>query len=184
MMYVPRRKETYGPPWPVTGTVSLFICRWCSYLTGSTPMDLHGLLQEQFHFLYVDDVRISQETQIRTSTAYCGISASAYFEPEWRCVGASDMRGLGFDDNCMMRLRIHTFCSAVESRKRHKHIHKTELRQFEQRVAWTQIVFVVYLQFFCFFNPISVSTAGIKCIFHVKDYNNSPPEKHKTSESM
>jgi hypothetical protein len=29
-----------------------------------------------------------------------------------------------------------------------------------------------------------VSTAEIKHIFHVKDYNNSSPEKHKTSQSM
>jgi hypothetical protein len=32
-------------------------------------MGLHGLLRGQFYFLYVADVRISQETQLWASTA-------------------------------------------------------------------------------------------------------------------
>jgi hypothetical protein len=38
-----------------------FICRSCSHLTGSTDLDC--LLGNSFTFLYVDDVRASQEAQ-------------------------------------------------------------------------------------------------------------------------
>jgi hypothetical protein len=44
MMFIPHRKHTYGPAWPVIRIALLFIYRWWSYLTGNTPMGLHGLL--------------------------------------------------------------------------------------------------------------------------------------------
>jgi hypothetical protein len=50
MMFVPRRKRTYGPPRPVTGITLLFIYIYI-YIgdvrnsTGSTRTGLHGLLQ-------------------------------------------------------------------------------------------------------------------------------------------
>jgi hypothetical protein len=48
MTVIPDRKHTYRPPLPVTAIALLCICRWCSYLTGNTLMDFHGLLQESF----------------------------------------------------------------------------------------------------------------------------------------
>jgi hypothetical protein len=36
MLFVPHRKHSFEPPRPVTGIALLFICRWCSYLTGNT----------------------------------------------------------------------------------------------------------------------------------------------------
>jgi hypothetical protein len=46
MMFVPHRK--HKAPLLVTGIALLFICRWCSYLTGNTS--LHCLLQGQLYF--------------------------------------------------------------------------------------------------------------------------------------
>jgi hypothetical protein len=40
--------HTYGPPRPVTGIALICICRWCSYLTGST--DLHHLMRGKLCF--------------------------------------------------------------------------------------------------------------------------------------
>jgi hypothetical protein len=52
-MFVPYRKQTYGPPRPVTRTAQ-------------------GVLRGQLYFLYTDDVRTSQETHLRASaTCYC-----------------------------------------------------------------------------------------------------------------
>jgi hypothetical protein len=61
-------------PRPVTGTPLLFrICRWCSYVTGNTPVGLHGLLPEWLYcFIYVDDVRTLQKTLLWTSMACYG----------------------------------------------------------------------------------------------------------------
>jgi hypothetical protein len=44
----------------VTGKAFLLICIRYSYLTGN--MDLRGLLQGKFSFLYADDIRTSLET--------------------------------------------------------------------------------------------------------------------------
>jgi hypothetical protein len=44
MIFVPHGIHAYMSPRPVTGIAVLFVCRWCSYLTGSTPVGLHGLL--------------------------------------------------------------------------------------------------------------------------------------------
>jgi hypothetical protein len=41
--------NTYGPPRSVTWIALLFLCRW-SYLTGNTPMGLHGLLRGSLYF--------------------------------------------------------------------------------------------------------------------------------------
>jgi hypothetical protein len=72
-MFVPHRKQTYEPPRSVTGIVYflyvdddrtsqethidlhglllgvalLFIYRWCSYLSGNTPINVYGLLWGQ-----------------------------------------------------------------------------------------------------------------------------------------
>jgi hypothetical protein len=60
--------QSYRPPRPVTEIALLFISRWYSYLTGNTPMGHHGLLRNSFTFLYLEDVRTSQETQLWAST--------------------------------------------------------------------------------------------------------------------
>jgi hypothetical protein len=39
-----------------------FLCSWCSYLRGNTPMDLHGLLRGELYISYVDLVRTSLGT--------------------------------------------------------------------------------------------------------------------------
>jgi hypothetical protein len=61
-MFVPHRRHI--PPRLVTGRALLFICRWCSYLTGNTCLD--SLVRGGLYFLYVDDVRTSQETHAST----------------------------------------------------------------------------------------------------------------------
>jgi hypothetical protein len=43
-MSVPHRKHTYGPPRSVTGIAILSCMYICSYLTGNTPLGLHGPL--------------------------------------------------------------------------------------------------------------------------------------------
>jgi hypothetical protein len=48
MMCVPQRKHTYKLPWHVTEIALLFMCGWCSYLTGNTG--LHGLLRRELYF--------------------------------------------------------------------------------------------------------------------------------------
>jgi hypothetical protein len=91
MMFVPHRKQTCELLRPVTGIALLFMCKWWSYLTGNTCLHgllrgylcflvfrwcsyftgstgLHCLLRDTFTFLYVDDVRTSQETHIRAFT--------------------------------------------------------------------------------------------------------------------
>jgi hypothetical protein len=85
------------------GYLLLFICRCCSNLTGNTPMGLYLLFRGQLYFLFVDDVRTSQETPMghhclllrklyfyrqmmlvpnrkhfRVSTAHCGDSLTFY----------------------------------------------------------------------------------------------------------
>jgi hypothetical protein len=80
MIFISHRKQACGSPQPVTGDsftffiyvydvcisqetylwastacyrlALLFICRWCSYLTGNTPKGLHGLLLGCFYFCY------------------------------------------------------------------------------------------------------------------------------------
>jgi hypothetical protein len=90
MMFVPHRKHTYGPPRPVTELASPFICRWCSYLTGSIHTLLHGLLQSSLHFLYVENIRTSQEAYIRASTACYGASFTVmcFRHSFWRTVSS------------------------------------------------------------------------------------------------
>jgi hypothetical protein len=39
MTFVPQSKYTYRLARPLTGIALHFICRWCSYLSGSTPVD-------------------------------------------------------------------------------------------------------------------------------------------------
>jgi hypothetical protein len=52
MMFVPYRKHAYGPQWRLMiFTLPLYI--WCSYLTGNTPMGLHGLLWRSLLYLYI-----------------------------------------------------------------------------------------------------------------------------------
>jgi hypothetical protein len=41
-------------------------------------MVLHGLLRRKFYFLYVDDVRTSQETHLWPSMAFYGITLLLY----------------------------------------------------------------------------------------------------------
>jgi hypothetical protein len=60
------------PLWPVRGYLYLFICGWSSYLTGNTG--LLGLLGDIFIFLYVDDVRTSQEIHLRPPRPVKGIA--------------------------------------------------------------------------------------------------------------
>jgi hypothetical protein len=45
----------------ITGIALYFICMGCSYLTENAPMEFHSLLRIS-PFLYVDNVRTSQET--------------------------------------------------------------------------------------------------------------------------
>jgi hypothetical protein len=45
MMIVSHRKDAYRPPLPVTVLTLRFMCKWCSYITGNTPMGAHGLLR-------------------------------------------------------------------------------------------------------------------------------------------
>jgi hypothetical protein len=93
-MFVPHRKHTCGPPRPVTGFASPFICRRCSYVTGSMPMGLHGqlqgylnismglhgLLRGQLNFLHVNDIRTSQETYLWTSTTCYAVRFTLYMQ--------------------------------------------------------------------------------------------------------
>jgi hypothetical protein len=68
-MSVSRRKHTYGPSPPVTRLGLLFICRWCSYLTGCTG--IHGLLQGQLYLF----IRVSMQfpTDIQRMQGHCHI---------------------------------------------------------------------------------------------------------------
>jgi hypothetical protein len=86
-MFVPAKKNTYGPPWHVTEMTSLFYMYlvvvpsrkhaygppWPVYRDNFAflyvPVGLHGLLRGQLYFLYVDD-RTSQETRLWASTAW------------------------------------------------------------------------------------------------------------------
>jgi hypothetical protein len=61
-------------PQPVTGIALLFICIWCSYVTGNTRTGLRGLLRGRCYFLYVDDVRISEETHVGPLGPVTGIA--------------------------------------------------------------------------------------------------------------
>jgi hypothetical protein len=74
MIFVPHRKHV--PPLPVTAIALNFICICWSYLTGNTSLCLHGLLGLVLPFIYVDDVRTSQEA--RASTACYGDSFKLY----------------------------------------------------------------------------------------------------------
>jgi hypothetical protein len=62
-MFVPHRKHTCRPPRPVKCELYFFIYRWCSYLTGNIS----------FTFLFVDDVRNSQETHVWASAVWLGV---------------------------------------------------------------------------------------------------------------
>jgi hypothetical protein len=50
MMFVARRKHTYGPSRPVKGWLYFSIYSLCAYLTSNTPVVLHGLLQGWLYF--------------------------------------------------------------------------------------------------------------------------------------
>jgi hypothetical protein len=55
-MFAPHTKHAYKPRRPVTRIALLFCSRWCSFLTGNTPKDLHGLLQRHLYcFIYPAD---------------------------------------------------------------------------------------------------------------------------------
>jgi hypothetical protein len=62
-MSTPHRKHTYGPPRPATGKILLL---YIVYIRTSQETNLWAFLAsygDSFTFLYVDDVRTSQETQ-------------------------------------------------------------------------------------------------------------------------
>jgi hypothetical protein len=65
--------QLYRHPRPATEIVfPFFICRWWSYLTGSTPIGYAGLLCGELCFSYSDDVWSSQEIHLWASTPYYG----------------------------------------------------------------------------------------------------------------
>jgi hypothetical protein len=80
-MFTPHRKRTYGPSRPVTGIALLFYM-WMIFV----PHRKHayGPLQPvtggNFTFLYVDDVRTSQEMYLWASTACYGDSFTFIME--------------------------------------------------------------------------------------------------------
>jgi hypothetical protein len=59
--------QPYRTPLFVTEKAFFFICSWSSYLLLNIPTNLHGLLPGQLCFLYVDDIRTSQESHLRVS---------------------------------------------------------------------------------------------------------------------
>jgi hypothetical protein len=54
---------------PVTRIALLSICTGCPYLTENETIGLQELLRNNFSFLYVDDVRISEEIHLWGFTA-------------------------------------------------------------------------------------------------------------------
>jgi hypothetical protein len=50
IMFLPRRKVTYGPLWSVTGAALLFLSKWCLYLAGNISMGPSVLLRGYLYF--------------------------------------------------------------------------------------------------------------------------------------
>jgi hypothetical protein len=79
MMFVPRRKHTYGPPQPVTGRALLII--YVNDVPASQEAHLRAstaCYEESFAYIYVNDVPASQEAHLRASTA-CYDESFAYY---------------------------------------------------------------------------------------------------------
>jgi hypothetical protein len=51
-VFVPHRKHTYGPPRRLMQMALIFICRWCSYLTGNTYEPLWPIAGIGLQLLY------------------------------------------------------------------------------------------------------------------------------------
>jgi hypothetical protein len=81
----------YGLLW---GSLYSFICRWCLYLTGYTPMGLHGMLRDSFTFLYVDYVSTSQATHLWASTTCYGDRFTILYVGDIRTSQATHLWGL------------------------------------------------------------------------------------------
>jgi hypothetical protein len=66
MLFASLREHAHSPSRPVTIILValLFYMHMMFYITGNTPMGPHGLLRGKFYFLYVDDVRTSQERHL------------------------------------------------------------------------------------------------------------------------
>jgi hypothetical protein len=90
MIFVSHKKHAYEISRPVTGTALLFVCRWCSYLTGNAPMSLYSLLQGQLFFFYVEDVGTSQKTCLWAPPP---VTETALFTAcKWRSYLTGDIR--------------------------------------------------------------------------------------------
>jgi hypothetical protein len=66
MMFIPLKKQTYGSTLPFTEVALLYV--HVVRTSQETLVALHGLLQGYIYFLYVDDVRTSQEIHLCVST--------------------------------------------------------------------------------------------------------------------
>jgi hypothetical protein len=84
MVFLPHRKDTYGPPRPLTG-VSFIILYVYDVRTSQAT---RPVTEDSFTFLYVDGVRTSQETHVLASP-FCSLDLIC-LELRWiaeRCVG-------------------------------------------------------------------------------------------------